>query len=160
MTLTGKVLELVRFVMPDAARLIAAICIGVIAYVVSHQIMPLLPESTDFGAFAYINAIIGICTGWSVMGKRAGRGITAAINNGLGGSLMLVLWGLFLHSSYQMFDRALDNWYSGVLTALAAIFEFMADYALILLDPLVLFSLAAGGILSGLLTEYAWRTWR
>ena len=146
--------------MPDAARLIAAICIGIIAYVVSLQIMPLMPESTDFGSFAYINAILGIVTGWTVMGKRAGRGVTAAINNGLGGSLMLVLWGLFIHSCYQMFDRALDNWYNGFFTAMAAIFQFMAEYALLLLDPLLLFTLAAGGIMAGLLTEYAWRTWR
>ena len=146
--------------MPDAARLIAAICIGVIAYVVSLQIIPLMPESTDFGAFVYMNAILGIVTGWTVMGKRAGRGITAAINNGLGGSLILVLWGLFFHACYQMFGRALDNWYNDFFGAIAAIFQFMAEYALVLLDPAVLFSLAAGGILAGLATEYAWRTWR
>ena len=146
--------------MPDAARLIAAICVGLIAYVVSFQIMPLLPDSTDFGSFAYMNAILGIATGWVVMGKRAGRGITAAIDNGLGGALMLVLWGLFLHSCYQMFDRAMDNWYNGFMTAIAAIFQFMAEYALLLLDVKVLFTLATGGILAGLLTEYAWRTWR
>ncbi len=146
--------------MPDAARLIAALTIGMIAFIVSYQIMPLMPESTDFGSFVYVNAILGIVVGWSVMGKRAGRGLTSAINNGLGGAMVLVIWGLFIHSCYQMFDRALDNWYNGVFTALAAIFQFMAEYALILLDPLVLFSLAAGGIVSGLLTEYAWRTWR
>lgn len=146
--------------MPDAARLIAAICIGLIAYVTSLQIIPLMPESTDFGSFAYMNAILGIVTGWTVMGKRAGRGVTAAINNGLGGALMLVLWGLFLHSCYQMFDRALDNWYNGFFAAIAAIFQFMAEFALLLLDPLLLLTLAAGGIIAGLLTEYAWRTWR
>ena len=146
--------------MPDAAKLIAALFIGVIAYIVSYQIMPLMPDSTDFGAFVYVNTIIGIATGWVVMGKRAGRGITAAINNGLGGALMLVLWGLFLHSCFQMFDRAMDNWYNGVFTALAAVFQFMAEYALLLLDPHVLFSLAVGGVLAGLATEYAWRTWR
>lgn len=146
--------------MPDAARLIAAICIGAMAYVVSLQIEPLMPESTDFGAFAYMNAILGIVCGWTVMGKRAGRGVTAAINNGLGGALVLVVWGLFLHSCYQMFDRAMSNWYNGFFDAMAAIFQFMAEYALIMLDPLVLFSLAAGGILAGLATEYAWRTWR
>ena len=146
--------------MPDAARLIAAICIGVIAYVASLQIVPLIPESTDFGAFAYMNAILGIVTGWTIMGKRAGRGVTAAINNGLGGALVLVIWGLFLHACYQMFDRALDNWYSGFFAAIAAIFQFMAEYALILLDPLLLFTLAAGGVTAGLMTEYAWRTWR
>lgn len=146
--------------MPDAARLIAAICIGLIAYVTSLQIIPLMPESTDFGSFAYMNAILGIVTGWTVMGKRAGRGVTAAINNGLGGAFMLVLWGLFLHSCYQMFDRALDNWYNGFFAAIAAIFQFMAEFALLLLDPLLLLTLAAGGIIAGLLTEYAWRTWR
>jgi hypothetical protein len=146
--------------MPDAARLIAAICIGAIAYVVSFQIMPLMPESTDFGSFVYVNAVLGLATGWVVMGKRAGRGITAAINNGLGGALVLVLWGLFIHSCYQMFDRAMDNWYNGFMVAMAAIFQFMAEYALILIDPTVLATLAVGGVLSGLLTEYAWRTWR
>lgn len=146
--------------MPDAARLIAALCVGLIAYIVSLQIIPLMPESTSFGSFAYLNAVLGIVTGWSVMGKRAGRGLTAAINNGLSGAMMLVLWGLFLHSCYQMFDRAMDNWYNGFFVAFAAIFQFMAEYALVLLDPMVLFSLAAGGVLAGLATEYAWRTWR
>ncbi|MFK7746266.1 MAG: TrgA family protein [Roseobacter sp.] len=146
--------------MPDAAKLIAALLIGCVAYSVSFQIMPLMPESTDFGSFVYVNTILGIATGWMVMGKRAGRGITAAINNGLGGALMLVLWGLFIHSCYQMFDRAMDNWYNGAFVALAAIFQFMAEYALILLDPSVLLILAMGGVLAGLATEYAWRTWR
>ena len=146
--------------MPDAARLVAAILIGAIAYCVSFLIMPLFPDSTQFGSFVYINAIIGIVTGWTVMGKRAGRGITAAINNGLGGALVLVIWGLFLHSCYQMFDRAMDNWYNDFFTAMAAIFQFMAEYTLVLLDPVVIFTLVASGILAGLATEYAWRTWR
>lgn len=146
--------------MPDAARLIAAVCIGALAYVVSLQIMPLMPESTAFGSFAYMNAMLGVVCGWTVMGKRAGRGITAAINNGLSGALVLVIWGLFLHSSYQMFDRAMDNWYNGFFAAMAAIFQFMAEYALVMIDPVVLFSLMAGGVLAGLATEYAWRSWR
>jgi hypothetical protein len=146
--------------MPDAAKLVAALFIGVTGYITSLLIMPLLPESTDFGQFAYLNAVIGILVGWSVMGKRAGRGITAAINNGFSGAFMLVLWALFLHSCYQMFDRALDNWYNGAFTALLAIFKFMAEYGLLMLDIKVLFALAAGGLLAGLATEYAWRTWR
>ncbi|MBW4708169.1 TrgA family protein [Roseobacter sp. YSTF-M11] len=146
--------------MPDAARLFAALCIGIVGFIVSFQIIPLMPESTDFGSFAYVNAIIGVVVGWRVMGKRAGRGVTAAINNGLGGVLVLVLWGLFVHSSYQMFDRAMSNWYNGAFQALLAIIKFMAEYALIMINPLVIFTLIAGGVLSGLATEYAWRTWR
>ncbi len=146
--------------MPDAARLIAAISIGIVGYVVSLQVMPLMPDSTDFGNFLYVNAVLGVCVGWIVMGKRAGRGVAAAINNGLGGALMLVLWGLFVHSCVQMFDRAMANWYNDAFQALLAIVKFMAEYALMMLNPLVICTLIAGGLLAGLLTEYAWRTWR
>jgi hypothetical protein len=146
--------------MPDAAKLVAAILIGSIAYAASLLFMPLMPESTNFGSFIYVNTIIGIVCGWMVMGKRAGRGVTAAINNGLGGSLVLVIWALFVHSCYQMFDRALDNWYNGAFDALAAIFQFMAEFSLVMLDPVLLFCLFGGGVIAGLATEYAWRTWR
>lgn len=146
--------------MPDAARLIAALCIGAIAYGASLQVMNLMPDSTDFGAFLYVNTILGVVTGWTVMGKRAGRGVTAAVNNGLSGAFMLVLWGLFIHACYRMFDRAMANWYNGIMDAIAAIFQFMAEFALVMIDPLLLFTLVTGGILAGLLTECAWRIWR
>ncbi|WP_195819163.1 TrgA family protein [Roseobacter sp. MH60115] len=146
--------------MPDAARLVAAICISIVALIVSLLVMPLMPESTDFGWFLYVNPVIGAFVGWTVMGKRAGRGVASAISNGFGGVLMLVLWGLFIHSCVQMFDRAMANWYNDAFQALLAIVTFMAQYGLVLINPLVIFTLIAGGVLSGLATEYAWRTWR
>lgn len=146
--------------MPDAAKLVAALFVGSVAYIASFLFMPLMPESTNFGSFVYVNTILGIVCGWTVMGKRAGRGVTAAVNNGLGGALVLVIWALFVHSCYQMFGRAMANWYSGAFDAVAAIFQFMAEFALVMLDPVLLFSLVAGGIIAGLATEYAWRTWR
>ncbi|WP_295315454.1 TrgA family protein [Roseobacter sp.] len=146
--------------MPDAAKLVAAALIGLLAFIVSFQIIPLFPESVAFGNFAFYNAVLGVVTGWVVMGKRAGRGVTAAVNNGLGGAMMLTLWGLFIYSCAQMFDRAMDNWYNGAFTALGAIFEFMAEYALVIMDTKVITSLVVGGIFAGLLTEFAWRTWR
>lgn len=145
--------------MPDAARLIAALCICAVGYLVSHLVIPLMPESTRFGIFVYMNGAIGVVVGWMVMGKRAGRGGAAAISNGFGGVVMLVLWCLFLHACFQMFDRAMDNWYSGAFDALLAIFGFMTEYALILINPLILLCLIAGGVISGLATEYAWRKW-
>lgn len=146
--------------MPDAARLVAAVCIAILGYIVSFRIMPLMPESTDFGYFVYVNALVGCVVGWRVMGKRAGRGMAAALSNGMGGVFVLVLWGLFIHACVQMFDRAMANWYNGAFQALLAIVKFMAEYGLVMLDPLVIFTLVAGGILSGLATELAWRTWR
>ncbi len=146
--------------MPDAARLSAAIWVGVIGFFVSFQIMPLMPESTNFGYFVWINLALGALAGWYVMGKRAGRGITAAINNGFGGMLTLVVWALFVYACYEMFDKAMSNWYKGPFEALLAIFHFMAEFGLILVNPVIIGTLAVGGVLSGLATEYAWRTWR
>ena len=54
--------------MPDAAKLVAALCVGLIGFFVSFQIMPLMPESTAFGYFAYVNLILGLLAGWIVMG--------------------------------------------------------------------------------------------
>ena len=45
--------------MPDAARLVAAICLAILAFIVSGQIVPLMPESTDFGYFLYVNIVLG-----------------------------------------------------------------------------------------------------
>ncbi|MDW4496407.1 TrgA family protein [Sulfitobacter sp. D35] len=146
--------------MPDSARLIAAACVGALGFLVSFLIIPLMPESTYFGYFVWINLALGVCAGWIVMGKRAGRGVTAAINNGLGGTMTLVVWGLFVYACYEMFSKAMDNWYKNPFDALIAVFELMAKYGLVLVDPAVLMLLIGGGIVSGLFTELAWRNWR
>ena len=79
--------------MPSAARLVAAVGLAVLAFIASGMIMPLMPESTDFGYFTIVNMVLGVLCGWFVMGKRAGRGTTAAINNGFTGMVSLVFWG-------------------------------------------------------------------
>lgn len=146
--------------MPNAARLVAALCIGSLAVIVSFQVMRLMPERTDFGYFTYVNGLIGLCVGWTVMGKRAGRGLAAAISNGFGGVLMLLLWALFVQACAEMVDRALANRYGDVFQAIIAVLKLMADYGLVLLNAPVIATLIAGGLVSGVLTEYAWRSWR
>lgn len=146
--------------MPDAAKLTAALCIAALACVASVLFMPLMPDSTDFGQFVPVNAVIGAAVGWSVTGRRVGHGFAAAMANGLGGAFLLVLWTLFVHSSVQMFDRALDNWYNGAFDALAAVIGFTAEYGLVMLEARLLLALALGGAVAGLATEYAGRRWR
>jgi len=146
--------------MPSAARLVAALCLGLLAFIVSGQIMPLMPEGTDFGYFTVVNIVIGAVTGWVVMGKRAGRGLTAAINNGLTGMASMVFWGLFVQGCNEMVRLAMRNRYDGPFEAVKAIFEIGFEYALVMIVPNILFTLLFGGILSGLLTDYAWKRWR
>lgn len=146
--------------MPTAARLIAAICLAITGFIASLMVVPLMPESTDFGYFFHVNVILGLCVGWVVMGPRAGRGLTPAINNGLTGVFVLVLWAIFLQSANEMVRLAMINRYDGAFEALVAIFQIGAEFALIIaVVPLGLFLLAAA-VLSGLLTEFANSRWR
>jgi hypothetical protein len=146
--------------MPNAARLIAAIGLTLVAFIASGMIMALVPDRTAFGYFTVVNMIIGVLCGWFVMGKRAGRGTTSAINNGFTGMVSLVFWALFVQGTYEMIRLAMRNRYDNAFEALVAIFEIMAKFGTILLDvPLIIF-LVAGGVLTGIATEYASRRWR
>jgi hypothetical protein len=146
--------------MPDAARLASALSLALLAFIVSGQIMPLMPEGTDFGWFTYINITLGVICGWVVMGRRAGKGTTAAINNGLTGMVALVFWALFVQGCYEMIRLAMRNRYDGPIEALTAIFKIGLDYALDVLVLHVIITLLIGGILSGLAAEYAKKKWQ
>ncbi len=146
--------------MPTGARLTAALCLALLAFILSSEIMPLMPEGTDFGYFTLINIAIGLIIGWVVMGKRAGRGFVPAINNGIGGVAVMLFWGLFIQGTYEMFRLAMRNRYDGPFEALSAIFTIGLDYAIVIFVPVVIVTVLVGALLSGLVTEHASRRWR
>lgn len=146
--------------MPNAARLVAAACLALLAFVLSGQVMALMPAGTGFGYFTWVNILLGVLVGWIVMGKRAGRGLTPAINNGLTGAVALLFWALFIYGGYEMMRQALRNRFESPFDAVLAIFRNGVDYGMILLEPHVIATIAIGGVLAGLATEHAWRRWR
>ncbi|AXI42530.1 TrgA family protein [Sulfitobacter sp. SK011] len=146
--------------MPTAARLVAAICLAIVAFIVSGMVMPLMPESTDFGYFVPLNIIIGLLAGWIVMGRRVGRGTTAAINNGLTGVFVMMLWGIGVQACNEMVRLAMKNRYDNAMEAIVAIFQIGAEFGqMIATVPIGLF-LLVGAVVSGLVTEYAGNRWR
>lgn len=148
--------------MPDAARLMAAIGMAVLAFVVSFMVMglPLFEEDTNFGWFVHVNVVVGLLVGWTVIGSRAGRSIVSAINVGLTAPVVLVFWCLFIQSCNEMVRIAMKNRYDGAFEALVDIFEIGADWAIEMTTIPIWTTLLVGGIIVGLMTEYAWRTWR
>ncbi len=146
--------------MPTASRLTAALCLLVIAFLVSGMIIDNGEEGKDYGYFTYVNIFLGWVCGWVVMGKRAGRGWTAAVNNGLTGVAALVFWGLFVQGTYEMFSQAMRHRFGGPFEALLAIFKIGIGYGEQLLAPEILLTLGIGAVLSGILTEIASRRWR
>lgn len=146
--------------MPTGARLTAAVSLALLAFIVSFLVMPQMPEGTNFGYFVHVNVLLGILSGWIVMGNRAGGGLISGINNGLTGMAVMVLWALFAQGAWEMFRLATRNRYGGPFEALSAIFVIALDYFFVIAVPTVLVPLVIGGILSGLATENASRRWR
>lgn len=146
--------------MPTASRLVAALCLLVVAFLVSSMIIENGEEGKDYGYFTYVNMLLGVICGWVIMGKRAGRGWTAGVNNGLTGVVSLVFWGLFVQGTYEMFSQAMRHRFGGPFEALLAIFQLGVGYGEELLAPEILWTLAIGAVVTGLLTEIAFRRWR
>lgn len=150
--------------MPDAARLTAAITLAALAFVLSALVMPAFETyreaEVNFGWFVHVNVALGVAVGWVSMGSRAGRGVSAAITNGITGVFLLTLWALFLQSCNEMTRLAMRNSYDGPFEAIAAVFKIGAEWGLVLLTAPILGTMAVGAFVTGILTEYAWRTWR
>lgn len=141
--------------MPTAAKLMAAICLAVVGYILSLMVMPLMPESTDFGYFIPLNIFLGLCVGWFVMGRRAGRGTTAAINNGLTGVFVLMLWGVGVQAINEMIRLAMRNRYDGPFEAMVAVFQIGAEFAVIIMTAPIAIVAVIASIITGVLVEFA-----
>ncbi|MEM6657968.1 MAG: TrgA family protein [Pseudomonadota bacterium] len=146
--------------MPSASRLVASVCLVILAFIVSSQIIANGEEGKDYGYFTAVNMLLGWVCGWKIMGKRAGRGWTAGINNGLTGVASLVFWALFAQGCYEMFRLAMRHRYDGPFEAVIAIFKIGIDYGRLLIVPEILITLAVGAVVTGVATEIASRRWR
>ncbi|MFP3382809.1 TrgA family protein [Tritonibacter sp. SIMBA_163] len=146
--------------MPTAARLVAAFALAALAFVLSGQIMPLMPDDTDFGYFTHVNMGLALVVGWRVIGPRAGRGLVPGINNGLTGTAVLVLLALVLQGAVEMFRLANRHIYDGPFEALAAIFTIALEYFFIMAVPSVLVTFVLGGVVVGFATETANKRWK
>ncbi|MFN3972509.1 MAG: TrgA family protein [Gemmobacter sp.] len=146
--------------MPTAGRLFAAIAFIITGFLAAEAFKSVMPEGTPFGPFSLIVAAIGGLTGWIVMGPLAGRGYGASAGFGLRTSVTIVFWALLLFSIYQMIRLAMKMRYDGPMDAIIGVFALMFENGKLLLDPAVLMVLAVGGVLGGLLAEWAARRWR
>lgn len=145
--------------MPSGARITAGVCLAVLGCILSELVKPLMPEGTDFGYFVPLNATIGFLVGWIFMGKRAGFGLVPAINNGITGAGLLILWGVFVQGTYEMFRRAMRHRYDGPFESLQAMFELSLEYLFEIAVLPIILTFFIGGVVVGLLVENAQRRW-
>ncbi|WP_127900402.1 TrgA family protein [Solirhodobacter olei] len=146
--------------MPTAAKLIAALAFFAVAFVAAESFKPLMPPGSQFGYFSLICGGIGAVTGWMVSGAMAGRGTITAIGNGIRSSATIVFFALILFTGREMVIRSMQHMYHGPMDALQAMAGMIAKYAVMLTATTELVVLIGGGILAGLVTEWASRRWR
>ncbi|MDK3018530.1 TrgA family protein [Pseudodonghicola flavimaris] len=146
--------------MPTAARLVAALCLGLLAWGCSYLVMARMPEMADFGLFIPVNIGLGLLVGWLYMGRHTGAGPVHILNNGVTSIVLLVFWVLAVQGGYEMFRLAMNRRYHGPLEAIYGIVENALGYAQVLLHPEIPAALLVGGIVSAILTRLAARSWR
>ena len=145
--------------MPTAAKLFAALAFAVLAFFAAEILKPHMPEGTQFGNFSFYCALIGLVSGWRVMGPAAGRGWWEAVNAGVRTAAVMVAIALLIFSIYQMLVLAFRRSYDGPMEAIVGIFGVGVGYGMELLAWDVLAVLIVGGALAGMLSEWAARRW-
>ncbi|WP_343082378.1 TrgA family protein [Ostreiculturibacter nitratireducens] len=145
--------------MPTAAKLFGAFAFAAIAFFASNAVVPLLPEGARIGMFIPISTLIGAFCGWMVAGPSAGRGYGAALGGGARATLAIVFWCLVIFSGNEMVKMSIRHRYDGPMDAIVGAFEISLEYGRMILVPDVIGILLIGGMLGGLLVEWASRRW-
>jgi hypothetical protein len=146
--------------MPDRARVMGALCLCALAYILSEMVKPHFLEDYNFGYFNYVNMVLGVWVGWKFMGKRAGFGLVPAINNGITGAVSLIMLSITVQSINEMLRLAMRHRYDGAFEAVLSIISIGLEY-LVLISTIPFWGTAVvGGILAGLVIEAVWMRWR
>ena len=139
--------------MPTMGRLVAAICMGGLAYYTAGIVMAIWPDDYNFGWFREFSALVAVFTGWRVIGRRLGNGIVPGINAGLTGLAVMLFWIFLLLSFNEMIGRSLDLRYDGPFEALNGMFEISFEWAQNLQNVRLWIFLVGGAMIIGLVSE-------
>ncbi|MCB2137144.1 MAG: TrgA family protein, partial [Rhodobacteraceae bacterium] len=143
--------------MPTAAKLFAAFAFAVLAFFAAEIFKPYMPEGTQFGSFSVVSALIGLVSGWRIMGPDAGQGNWMAVSSGLKTSACMIGLALIVFSIEEMLVLAFRRTYDGPMEAIVGAVGLGVDFVLRMIEWDFLFVILAGGALAGLLSEWAAR---
>lgn len=146
--------------MPTAAKLFAAAAFAAVGFFTAEVFKPHMPEGTQFGYFSYVSALIGLVSGWRVLGPEAGRGMWLSANAGLRAAVAALVLALIIFSTEEMIVLAFRKSYHGPLEAIIGAIGLGVDFVQRMFVPDVLLVLFGGGALAGCLSEWAARRWR
>ncbi|MEY1555940.1 TrgA family protein [Yoonia sp. R2331] len=140
--------------MPTAGRLTAALALALLGGYLAYLTSPLFEEGSLPGFWWPLCILAGVWAGWVVMGKRAGRGYSAAVGNGFTGVAAQVFWILFLTAGADMLQKSMRRSYDGPIEAVIDVFQLMWEYAQDLGTQEVGVALVVGAICAAFFSEF------
>ncbi|SEW11736.1 hypothetical protein SAMN04488515_1137 [Cognatiyoonia koreensis] len=140
--------------MPTAGRLTAAIAFAVIGGYIATLISPLFEDGKQPSWWYPLCVLSGLWAGWVVVGKRAGRGYSSAVGNGITGVIAQCFWIIFLMSFADMIKKSLRKSYDGPVEAVVNVFEIMAEYGFAFWSPTLAGIIIGCGVAGGLFAEF------
>ena len=146
--------------MPTAAKLAASVLFALLAFFGAQAVKTLFAPGTQFGYFVWICMAIGILVGWRVMGTRVGKGMSTAAGSGIATAFVIIFWCVFFFAANTMVQRSIAGRYEGPFDAVVKGFGIAADYAVLLVHPMILGIVLIGGMASGVVVEWVSRHWR
>lgn len=144
--------------MPTASKFFAALAFAAVGFFTAEIYRTYLPVM-PLGYFSLAAALLGVISGWTVLGPEAGRGMWQSANAGLKTAVVLMLLALFVFSTYEMLVQALRLRYDDAFEAILGMIDLASQYFIRLFHWDVILALFGGGMLAGLLAEWAAKRW-
>ncbi len=145
--------------MPTAARMITAVLFAALAFYTSGIAKTLLPEGTPTGVFTPWAMFVSALCAWQVFGRLIGRGYVSSINTGVYAIAVAMFFVTTLFSIVEMIKRSMRLQYDGPMDALVGMFGIALEYGVMFLDPRIGGTLLIGGIVTGIIGEWAENKW-
>ncbi|SOC19893.1 TrgA family protein [Rhodobacter maris] len=146
--------------LPTTAKLFGALGLAATGFLAALLTVPNLPSSDSVSGFLGVAASFGLLLGWRVIGLNPGHGLARACERGVHGALYLLIWTVLFLGAVQVMHRMMLGRYHDPLDAvLDVITQGMKSAAAVLrFDAIALVFL--GGMVSAILSEWAWRRWK
>lgn len=146
--------------MPTTSRLVAALFMAGLAWIVARNGLAYVPEGKPVGLFAPISAAIGAIIGWFWTGRQIEKGAGSGVNIGFVGAVIVLFWVVVVFSGYEMLQRALRLRYHGPMEGLEDMIRIALDYLRDQARLDVMGLLGLGGVVVGVIVQWVARRFR
>lgn len=146
--------------MPTTSRLVAAVLMAILAWIVAQIALTYVLENKPVGLFAPISALFGLLVGWFWVGRQIEKGTGSGVSLGFVGAVLVLFWVVLTFSGYEMLLRATRLRYDGPIEALEDMIAIAFDYLIAQAHIEVMGVLGAGGIVVGAIVQWVSRRYR